>query len=357
MQINIVDPYFQTLLFITFLTAFILLTVKKDTDQYKMNHSHTDELKGVAILMVIFSHVGYFLVTDHRFLFPLSVAGGVGVNIFLFLSGFGLTESENASSKSVLSFYLKRLKKLFIPMWVVLILTLVLDFYLLGKTYGRTTIVQNLLGFFPTADIFNANNSPLWYFSIILFYYLIFPLVYKKKRQLLSIGVIFLLGYIAVNTKLPVPDSVLKLYKLHYLAFPLGMFFAYIQTKKPVVKLEFLARYFLILVSSLLFCYTAINSNVGGKLIAEQLTSLVTVASLIIVFLLKKFQSSLLLTLGKYSYEIYLIHWPLMYRYDFIFKHTTAFLGTLIYIFILIVIGFVLNKIVELTSSSNSKNT
>lgn len=94
----------------------------------------------------------------------------------------------------------------------------------------------------------------------------------------------------------------------------------------------------------------------GGKLIAEQLTSLITVISLVFIFLLKNLQSNFLITLGKYSYEIYLIHWPLMYRYDFIYKHTPAFLGTLLYILVLIVIGFVLNKIVELASSSNKQN-
>jgi len=67
MNISFPDSYFQTALFLTFLLTIVILTAKKDTDPHTMNHSHTSELKGIAILMVIFSHIGYFLFSDHTF--------------------------------------------------------------------------------------------------------------------------------------------------------------------------------------------------------------------------------------------------------------------------------------------------
>jgi len=39
----------------------------------------TQELKGLAILSIVFAHIAYMLVSDSRFLYPLSVAAGVGV--------------------------------------------------------------------------------------------------------------------------------------------------------------------------------------------------------------------------------------------------------------------------------------
>ncbi|PJA41109.1 hypothetical protein CO178_00905, partial [candidate division WWE3 bacterium CG_4_9_14_3_um_filter_34_6] len=72
MQINIIDPIFQTALFISFLIASIVLTGKRDNHLHEINHSHTNELKGIAVLLIIFSHIGYFLFSDHRFLYPLS---------------------------------------------------------------------------------------------------------------------------------------------------------------------------------------------------------------------------------------------------------------------------------------------
>ena len=349
MQINITDPYLQTILFTIILSAFIIFSFRKDPNPNELNQSHTNELKGVAILMVIFSHIGYFLFTDHRFLYPLSVAGGVGVNIFLFLSGFGLTISETKSKRSVLSFYSKRLKNIFIPMWLVLVSTLILDFYILNRTYSVTTIIQNILGFFPNGDIDSAINSPLWYFSLILFYYLVFPVVFIRKKPWLSALILLIIGYFVTKIALPVSSDVLKLYKLHYLAFPLGMLFAYfkdIVLKQLVALNRFLiVRYLLLISLSILVGYTAINSGVGDTLWTEQATSLVTVASLLLIFLIKPVQSKFLILLGVYSYEIYLIQWPLMYRFDFIYKYTPAFLGTLLYLGIFIIAGFVLNMV------------
>ena len=335
MNIDALDANFQTALFITFLVAITILTAKKDSGPHEMNHSHTDELKGVAILMVIFSHIGYFLFSDHKFLYPLSVAGGVGVNIFLFLSGFGLTKSEIKLKKPLLSFYFKRLRNIFIPMWFVLIPVLILDAVILGRTYNFTIVAQSILGFFPNSDLDSAAN---------------FPLVYLKKNPLLSALAVFVIGFFMVSIKLPVSVDVLKLYKLHIIAFPLGMVFACLDLGKIGVKinnLNSLVRYAAIFLLFLLFAYTAINSGVGSKIMTEQLLSLVTMSTLILIFLVKNIQSEALITLGKYSYEIYLIQWPFMYRYDFIYKYTPPFLGTLIYILLFLIIGKFLNTVVK----------
>lgn len=343
MQIDALDAVFQTILFVTVLVPVIVFTIRKTDSTETVSYYQTNELKGVAVLMIVFSHIGYFLFSDHKFLYPLSVAGGVGVNIFLFLSGFGLTTSQNTSKTSVMKFYVKRLKNIFVPMWVVLVLILLLDNYLLARTYNLKTIVQSFFGFFPNSDINSAINSPLWYFSLILFYYLLFPLVYSKRMPLLSICIILLSGFLVTRLPLPVTVDVLKLYKLHFLAFPLGMAFAYISKVK--VSVDIFSRYFLIFLLSILFVYTAIHSGVGKNVITEQLISLVSMSALVLIFLLKNFQSNLLITLGKYSYEIYLIQWPLMYRFDFIYKHTPAFLGTLLYIGLFLVFGFVLKRV------------
>ncbi len=362
MNISYPDSYFQTALFLTFLLTIIILTAKKDADPHTLNHSHTNELKGIAILMVIFSHVGYFLFSDHTFLYPVSVFGGVGVNIFLFLSGFGLTSSENMSNRTVLDFYKNRLKNIFIPMWLVLIPLYIFDFYLLGRRYSQTSILQSVLGFFPNPDIGTSINSPLWYFTLILFYYLIFPLVFRKKKPILSAIVILFLGYFMVKLNLPVAKDLLKLYKLHFVAFPLGMLFASIFTKNilkikdKIEKLQldkaagFFLRYLLMLFLIVVFSYTAIHSGIGEKLFTEAYVSLITMATLIFIVLLKKVQSNILIILGEYSYGIYLIQWPLMYRYDFIYKHTPLFLGTLLYIAVFLIIGYVLNRITKLST-------
>ncbi len=358
MRINIPDPVFQTTLFTIIFAFFVVLTVRKDAKPHELDHGHTDELKGLAILMVLFSHIGYFLSTDDRFLFPLSIAAGIGVNIFLFLSGFGLASSELRSKKTVKEFYTKRLKNIFVPMWLVLFLVLVLDYLLLGKAYEFTFIVKSTLGFFSVADISTSLNSPLWYFTFILFYYLTFPIIFRKDKPLVSAGLMMLLGFLFTKLNLPVTVDVLKLYQTHYLLFPLGMAFAVLNEKKPGIKfrnilekispnptLTVVIRYVLVGLLVTAFGYIAVHSGVGKGVMKEQLPSIAAVFILVLIFLLKDVHSKLLMVFGTYSYEIYLTQWPLMYRYDFIYKYTPAFLGTLLYLVFFISIGFVLSRI------------
>jgi len=162
-----------------------------------------------------------------------------------------------------------------------------------------------------------------------------------------------------VNLKLPVPKDLLKLYKLHFLAFPFGMLFASIfnnnilkiKDRLKILQLgktvPFFLRFILTLLLTIVFSYTAIHSSIGEKISSEALISLITMTTLVLIVLIKKVQSNLLIVLGEYSYGIYLIQWPLMYRYDFIYKHTPLFLGTLLYIAVFLIIGYVLNRIAK----------
>jgi len=175
MPISINNPLLSTSMFIAVFVFVLLLSIKRKEDPELFSRALTQELKGLAILTIIFSHVGYFLSTNHSFLFPLSVMSGVGVNLFLFLSGLGLTISAQKEQLSLGKFYKKRLLRLFTPFWIVITTFFLLDFFLLHISYGWLYIFHSLIGFFPRADLFVDINSPLWFFTPILFYYLVFP--------------------------------------------------------------------------------------------------------------------------------------------------------------------------------------
>jgi len=93
MKILIDNPITGTYIFIVIFVFAILLSLRKKKSEGFFPISITNELKGVAILTVIFGHIGYFLVSDNRFLFPLSTISGVGVDLLLFLSGYGFVVS------------------------------------------------------------------------------------------------------------------------------------------------------------------------------------------------------------------------------------------------------------------------
>lgn len=98
MTILINNPVQSTVIFSIFFILIFLFTLRLRKNETTVQLVHTQELKGLAILAVIFSHIGYFLANDDRFLFPFSIIAGVGLNLFLFLSGYGLFVSTSTYS-------------------------------------------------------------------------------------------------------------------------------------------------------------------------------------------------------------------------------------------------------------------
>jgi len=303
--------------------------------------SSTNELKGWAIILVVTSHIGYFLFANHQFLYPLSNIAGVGVDLFLFLSGFGLVASFYKKPLSAWDFYKKRLLKIFIPLWIVLIVYLLLDKFLLNQTYQLRTIIESFFGIFRSADIFRDINSPLWYLTLILFYYLTFPFVFIRERPGISALLWFLAGYYFTTANFGYFNNVNHLHAWHIAAFPLGVWFAGLMNN-PSVYLKNIAGWIqnvrlktpailrwslrILSIAALLVAigYWTINPGVGEGKWVVQTISIITLLEISLVVWLKPMRFRLLEWIGIYSYEIYLLHWPLLYRYDFILGRLPA---------------------------------
>lgn len=345
---------------IVFLFALLISwRSKKTTDFFPVDL--TSELKGLAILMITFSHIGYFLVNDHSFLWPLSISAGVGVNLFLFLSGYGLAVSKLKKEEGLWQFYKKHLVRLFVPMWIILIIFAALDFFILKISYSWKFIGQAILGIFTHADLYHDLNSPLWYFSFILFYYLLFPLVFSKKRLWLTALALYFIPYFITRNNPAMFTGVIGLYKVHLLAFPLGVLLSWLVVKLSgsapafqnlIAKIRpknFAVRklfYYLVVVSLLFIIgYFSYYSGIGTTINREQNISLITTIAIICLFLVKRMDLKLFYLFGIYSYEIYLLHWPIMYRYDLLYRFLPAWLATVLYLFLLIGLAELLKRL------------
>lgn len=353
MQISVSNPIFQTWVFGVLFLFTVLFSVKKANGQF-FGISKTEELKGLAILVIIFSHICYFLSKDTTFLYPFSIFAGVGVNLFLFLSGFGLTVSSLRTPLKIVDFYKKRLKKLFTPLWLVIFTLLLIDSIFLKKMYSTQEVWQALIGFFPKADLFQNIDSPLWYFSLIFFYYLIFPLFFWRKFLYFSPPLILLVSYLVLKLPLLIDRDVLNLYKLHSVSFPIGVLFALLINDQNLIKfkMEFKRlflfsnlKYLLVIIFMVLFAYTSVNSGVGVGKATEQAVSLITMFSIIFVFIAKGFEFKLFNLFGRYSYEIYLIHWPILSRYGLLYIVLPAYLATYLYLIIFLGASYLLQKV------------
>lgn len=364
MLVSINNPIQATYIFIAIFTIILAVSVRKKKEAGFFPASLTQELKGVAILGVVFFHIGYYLSTDTRFLFPLSIIAGVGVNLFLFLSGYGLAMSSIKKNYSKPQFYQRRLSRLFVPLWIILAVFFALDFFFLKISYPPAYVLRSFLGFYPKANLYKDIDSPLWYFTFILFYYFIFPWLFSRKHPWISAVLIYLSTYLLVLWSPSWLGDGISFYKIHTIAFPLGVFFAGLSASDLSLeaagvsipacareicnffKLKQVGYYALMAASLAVFGYTAYYSNIG-KGTLEELTSLLTVSGIVIFFLLKKFEFRFLYYIGFYSYEIYLFHWPILYRYDLLFRFLPGWLAMTIYLFLFLGLGWFLKKMTD----------
>lgn len=132
-------------------------------------------LRGLAILLVIFQHIGGGFGTN--LLTPL---GGTGVAIFLVLSGYGLNESFK--KKGIDYYWRNRISRVFIPYFILISIILCFSDSFNIKTY--------------LLDIFGIRTS-YWYIAFLLkqyiLYYIATRFLYKYRLQIIFIiSIIFI---------------------------------------------------------------------------------------------------------------------------------------------------------------------
>lgn len=214
----------------------------------------TNIAKGVALLLLLCHHLfleegGYtplVVINGVSVAGILSSLGKVCVAIFLFLSGYGLYksftkyklsiihENKGARIKSKIKYVICHLLKLLSDYWFVYIV-----FVPLGLLFGRSFLEiyhYNPLYFFvdflglsylPFKGNFTM-NATWWFMSIIIVYYIIFPVLYKiqaySNELLLCMGIAVLL--------LPLPNF--RELNTYLFPFVLGM---YISKEDGIVRL------------------------------------------------------------------------------------------------------------------------
>jgi peptidoglycan/LPS O-acetylase OafA/YrhL len=157
--------------------------------------------------------------------------------------------------------------------------------------------------------------------------------------------------------------DVITLYKVHLLAFPLGVLLArgcsisidksqlLKQIPSKVKQVYFVSKkylYFVYIISLLgIISYFSIHSGIGESVKKEEFISLIMVFSLILLFYIKKNEYRVLSIFGLYSYEIYLLHWPIVYRYNIFYTYVPSWLATILYLFLFLGLGWVLKVVSE----------
>ncbi len=138
--------------------------------------TYRQALVGFAMFAVMFSHWFGFQAINSGIPYKIStlLTKPVFTEGLLFLSGFGLYYSFS-KNQDIKGFYKRRLLRLFIP-FLILSFPLYTFFLAAREGYGFTEYVGQLS---TTYFWFGGNYGGMWYVSVSVLLYLLFPFVYK----------------------------------------------------------------------------------------------------------------------------------------------------------------------------------
>ena len=164
---------------------------------------HRNEIKGFAILWVVFFHAKLGL---SGFLADVQQIGYCGVDIFFFLSGFGLYHSLERSSD--ISSYLKRRAARLLPAYLPFCLVWLVVMIPLSKM-GIASAIRTVTGNFFMVGFFSGAPVIInWYVSGLLLSLVLAPFFYVflakegcfPKRVLFLITCLLLMGTAFIDT-------------------------------------------------------------------------------------------------------------------------------------------------------------
>jgi peptidoglycan/LPS O-acetylase OafA/YrhL len=286
------------------------------------------ELFGIAIIAVLCVHSVPYL---SGFGFPISALvkmfsyGGIGVDIFLFLSGVGLCFSMRKGT-NWRTFYENRVKRLIIPY----LLISVVAYFIIDIIISR----QPLYFFYDLSSLsFWGEQRGAWYVAMIVPIYVLFPFYYRwlqsRKNKLLSIAMCIAISVICTEIVHYYNASLYENLLLVLMRIPiffLGCLFSYQIFEKQSVKTKTMLN-FVILLFLLLVLWLMAKTNVLLPFIKESVYNYVLSLSAIpLCFLLALFIEKLkfdvigktLRFFGKYSLELYLTNIYVKWIFDYV---------------------------------------
>lgn len=149
--------------------------------------SYRGALMGVAIIWVMLYHLGDIDVSVISVIFGV---GYGGVDIFLFLSGFGLYFSLSKKETSLPRYYKKRFCRVLPEFWLYLLILFFIQMDFDFRSVCTLLFDATTIGYWIP-----GNPDKLWYVSCLVVFYAIFPFYFRLfKKHGLKVSMYFIVG-------------------------------------------------------------------------------------------------------------------------------------------------------------------
>lgn len=292
---------------------------------------HIDGLRAISILAIL----GFHLRPD------LLPGGFIGVDIFFILSGFLITSLllEELSNKGKINFkrfYLRRFKRLFPTYALVVLFTILYSFQAfddqqvvrVAKSALASILGVSNMYFYKSAGYFDASSTEkpllhIWSLNLEEQFYVVWPILllflfrllskYKFLLPLISV-LLFVFSYVA-NQSHPIAVFYLPFFRFYEFLIGCAAAFYFKNQSSRTEKFRYTpVALFVLLIGFFLLDSTSILPSSKSMLFI--LPSIFLILSGGSSSILNPLKSRFFTYVGKRSYTLYLIHWPIIVFYS-----------------------------------------
>ena len=332
--------------------------MKKEKDYY----FRLDIIRILSCILVLLYHLN------------IIKGGYLAVCTFFVLTGY--LECKNLLKKKEISlkdYYKNRFKKIYIPLLIVVCLTVILSKLVFGINWLnlKQESISSLLGYNnfwqlkTNLDYFTKNiNSPfihLWYIAILLQFDLLFPLFFigikklnEKVKHNLSYIVLTLITfgttiYLYISS---IQNPIMNVYYntiARSFSILFGIFLAYVHEKKTIPLPEICKRFNreIFIIYGVAFTALCIFISDEDPLYALFMIIVTLISCRLITYatLKESKENKIMSNISKSTYEIYLVQYPILY-----FMQNTTINPTIKQILILILtitVGMIIHIIIN----------
>lgn len=329
---------------ILFAVAFLLLFKmplyiknKKSVELKAMNRDSTMTLRGAAIIGIVLHHCSQYFDSLGILQMPVKQSGYALTAIFFLLSGYGCYHSlctmpsSEKNVRAITTWTARHSLRIYFDFIIVFLMNIVL-FKVFSVKDGMS--VAELL---KDALTLTQPTWTSWYPKIQILCYVVLAisfLITDKYKEIITFVV--LLVYAALTWRIGFES----MWYTSVLCFPLGMLFAkYIPEFKSK---KIYGAVFAISGVAFAVLFVLQTKLMQGPL--RLLSACVLAAAVYAVTGLCQFDSIVLKSIGKISFEIYLIH--LMLLRLFVKENVDSNVSILLILLISILLGYIVNKLV-----------
>lgn len=342
-----------------------------------------DGLRFLAILGVLLFHIINYIYQNHsdqelqalvkNTVLPITKYGRFGVELFFIISGFIITLSiENYKTKGsfvlLKTFYFRRFFRIFPPYFIIITCSLIFNLLFLNTLSVENGINSYLASIFFIHSLIYPGEFPFlsgaaWSLEIEMQFYILAPILFllfngQNNHLKISLNLIFfLLFFIANNIGYNVETKSLLNYAHYFFLGNILVFFKhhkkYIENHYNVLLIAIIVIYILIYILNIK--YTNANSLI---ILNKLFTLLILFTGLYYILYLNKVKilTNIILTkIGKISYSIYLLNYPVIVLFGHsilsitIFKnyYFTLILFIILFLTLILFLSFIFYTTVE----------